>query len=227
MASVSLRAVRKTRGWTQQEMADRLGVSQTLVSLWEEGARNLPPRRLAQLRELGFELEPTALPMREVLESAGVDLAQELANLGYPGLAHHRSGDASWNPAQILVLVLAQNQLDRRVAEALPWLVFHYWDLNWDWVVRESKLRDLQNRLGFTLSLAQELAAQQQRPEVVDRLSWLGQELHRSLLAKEDTYCNERMTESERGWLREQRSEQAATWNVLSDLRPEHLTHVA
>jgi hypothetical protein len=76
------------------------------------------------------------------------------------------------------------------------------------------------------LALAQELAAQQQRPEVVDRLSWLGQELHRSLLAKEDTYCNERMTESERGWLREQRSEQAATWNVLSDLRPEHLTHV-
>ena len=192
--------------------------------LWEDGARNLPPRRLAQLRKLGVQLNPTALPMREILELTDVDFAQELANLGYPGLVHHQNGDATWNPAQLLVLALAQNQLNRRVAEALPWLVFRYWEMNWEWVVRESKLRDLQNRLGFTLLLAQELAFQEKCPEIVDRLSRLGQELHRSLLAKDDTYCNEQMTESERRWLREHRPEQARTWNVLSDLRLEHLT---
>ena len=49
----------------------------------------------------------------------------------------------------------------------------------------------------------------------------------KSLLAKEDTYCNDQMTESERRWLREHRSPEAAAWRLLSDLRAEHLTHVA
>jgi hypothetical protein len=156
-----------------------------------------------------------------------MDLTQELANLGYPGFAHYQNGEPGVNPAQLLVLMLAQNQLDRRLAESLPWLVFRYPEMDGDWVCREAKLRDLQNRLGFTLLLAQEIAAQKQRPEVALRLSRLGQELRRSLLAKEDTFCNEQMTKSERMWLREHKSQQAAAWNLLSDLRPEDLRHGA
>ena len=227
MASVTLRAVREEHGWTQQELARRMGVSQTIISLWEHGTRALPRRRLAQLQNLGVELDPTAPSMRNALVAAGVDFAQELANLGYPGLAHYQNGEPSWNPAQLLMLALAQNQLDRRLAEALPWLVFRYYQMDWQWVCREAKLQDLQNRLGFTLLLAKELAAQKQHLEVVHRLSVVEQELRRSLLVKEDTYCNDRMTESERRWLRKQRPPEAAVWNLLSDLQPEHLTHVA
>ena len=64
MASVTLRAVREEHGWTQKELARRMGVSQTIISLWEHGTCALPRRRLAQLQNLGVELDPTALPMR-------------------------------------------------------------------------------------------------------------------------------------------------------------------
>jgi transcriptional regulator with XRE-family HTH domain len=202
-----------------------VGVSQTLVSLWEQGTRAPSPRRLTQLRELGFQIDPAVIPLRSTLEPAGVDFAQELANLGYPGFVHCQNDEARWNPAQLLVLALAQNQLDRRVAEALPWLAFHYWDINWEWVSREARLQDLQNRLGFTLLLARLLAAQKEGSGVGPRLYQVEQGLRRSLLAKEDTYCNQRMTEAERRWLHEHRSQEAATWNLLSDLRPEHLKH--
>jgi hypothetical protein len=139
--------------------------------------------------------------------------------------AHHQLGEAAWNPAQLLVLALAQNQLDRRVAEALPWLAFRYWNMNWEWVFREAKVRDLQNRLGFTLLLAWELAEKLQCQEAANCLRQAEQDLRHSLLAKEDTYCNEQLTKSERHWLREHRSPEAAAWQLLSDLRPEHLPH--
>jgi transcriptional regulator with XRE-family HTH domain len=227
MSSADLRAARKARGWRKKELARRLGVSQPLVSLWEKGQRTVPPHHWAQLRRLGVQLDPTTLPTQKFSASKGVDLARELANLGYPGFAHHQLGEAAWNPAQLLVLALAQNQLDRRVAEALPWLAFRYWNMNWEWVFREAKVRDLQNRLGFTLLLAWELAEKLQCREAANRLRQAEQDLRHSLLAKEDTYCNERMTESERHWLREHRSPEAAAWRLLSDLRPEHLSHAA
>jgi transcriptional regulator with XRE-family HTH domain len=227
MAGLRLKAVRKQRRWTQQDVARRMGVSQTLVSFWESGARTPTRGHLAQLRELGMEVDPTMLPLRPHSDAAGVDYAQELANLGYPGFAHRQNGPPSWNPAQLLLLALGESALDRRVAEALPWLVLRYSEMDWAWVCREAKLHDWQNRLGFTLLLARRLAAGQNSVELVRRLSGREQELLRSRLAREDTYCNDGMTESERRWLRQQRSEEAAAWNLLSDLRAEHLTHAA
>jgi transcriptional regulator with XRE-family HTH domain len=226
VTSVNLRNVRKQRGWNQQEMALRLGVSQTLVSLWEQGERKLPARRLNQLRQLGVKLDPTELPMRDKLNSTKVDYAQELSNLGYPGFAHFQSGEPNWNPAQLLVNALSEHNLDRRVAEALPWLVLRYSEMDWDWVRCEAKLLDLQNRLGFTLSLAQKLAVQKQQLDVAARLGQQEKTLGGSLLAKEDTYCYDRMTQSERKWLQTKRSPDATTWHVLSDLEPGYLTHV-
>ena len=222
---MNFKAVRNQRGWTQQEAARHLGVSQTLVSFWERGTRTPSRHCLARLCQLGVELDPLALPLRVDTDSARIDFAHELANLGYPGFAHCQNRAPGFNPARLLVLALAENTLDRRVAEALPWLVFRCWEMNWDWVRQEGKLGDLQNRLGFTLSLARELAVRKQRPEVAQQLSTIEQGLRRSLLAQEDTYCNDRMTPAERNWLRQQRSQEAATWNLLSDLRPEHLTH--
>ena len=227
MSGMDVRAVRMARGWRQEELARRLGVSQTLVSLWEKGQRPVPPRRWAQLRRLGVQFDPVDLPARNPSESKSVDFARELANLGYPGFAHRRTGEAGWNPAQLLVLGLAENQLDRRVAEALPWLALRYWNMSWERISSEAKVRDLQNRLGFTLSLARDLAKRLQYTDAAGRLRQAEQNLKRSLLAKEDTYCNEQLTASERRWLREHRPRKAAQWRLLSDLRAEHLTHVA
>jgi transcriptional regulator with XRE-family HTH domain len=226
MTGANLRNIRKQQGWNQKEMALRLGVSQTLVSLWEQSERRLPTRRLHQLWRLGMKMDATELPMRNNLKSAKVDYAQELSNLGYPGFAHFQSGEPKWNPAQLLVKALSEHDLDRRVVEALPWLVLHYSEMNWDWVRREAKLLDLQNRLGFTLALAGKLAVKKQQLDVANRLEQQEKALGGSLLAKEDTYCYDGMTQSERRWLQTRRSPDATTWHVLSDLEPAYLRHV-
>jgi hypothetical protein len=48
--------------------------------------------------------------------------------------------------------------LEVRVVEALPWLVAEYSDLDWAWLMREAKLGDVQNRLGFLVTLGRQLA---------------------------------------------------------------------
>jgi transcriptional regulator with XRE-family HTH domain len=226
MTSANLRNVRNQRGWNQQDLALRLGVSQTLVSLWEHGERKVPTRRLHQLRQLGMKLDAVMLPMRDEVSLGGGDYAQELSNLGYPGFAHFQSDEPRWNPAELLVNALSERNLDRRVAEALPWLALRYSEMDWDWVKREAKLRNLQNRLGFTLVLAKKLAFQKRGMEAAARLEKQEESLRESLLAKQDTYCYERMTQAERKWLQTRRTLDAAAWHVLSDLEPAHLTHV-
>ena len=38
------------------------------------------------------------------------------------------------------------------MAEALPWLVMTYANLDWDWLVPQVKALDLQNKAGFVLT---------------------------------------------------------------------------
>jgi transcriptional regulator with XRE-family HTH domain len=225
MTATWLKSFRKGRSWNQQELARRLRVSQPLVSQWENGNRSVGKKYLHALRKLGVKMDATALPMREDFDRKKVDFAAELANLGYPGFAHFSSADPEWNPAQLLLLALSQENLDRRSAEALPWLAMNFSEMDWQWVVREAKLRDLQNRLGFTLLLAKKLAGQKGVSDTKEKLRLQEENLQASLLVKEDTYCDDSMTEAERNWLKNQRSPDAAAWHMLSDLQPAYLTH--
>lgn len=152
-------------------------------------------------------------------------MADRVSYLRYLGFEHLSKGKPAWNPAQLLVLALSQQTLDARVAEALPWLALYYPELNWNWVRREAKLRDLQNRLGFTLSVAGKLAMEKKLPETAALLEVQENVLRGSLLAKEDTYCNEGMTRAERAWLQTNRSPEAVAWHVLSDMETKYLTH--
>ncbi len=52
-------------------------------------------------------------------------------------------------------------------------------------------------------------------------------ELEQSRLEREDTLCHDSLTEPERRWLRERRSEDAKRWGLLADLSPEHLPYAA
>ncbi len=133
----------------------------------------------------------------------------------------------SWNPAEVLLRSLAEPNLDSRVAEALPWVVFRYPDVDWEWLVRNAKLLDLQNRLGFAVTLVRELTESRRRDDDAARLRVVQQRLERSRLAAEDTFCHESLSQTERRWLRQRRPRQAQRWNLLTDLRPEALTHVA
>jgi hypothetical protein len=103
-------------------------------------------RKIATLYRLG----PTALPVEADVDSCNsASLATSLAGLGYPGFRHLRGGKK--NPSVILLAAITANDVEVRVIEGLPWLIVEYNELNWEWLIREAKLRDVQNRLGSSL----------------------------------------------------------------------------
>jgi transcriptional regulator with XRE-family HTH domain len=227
MIAVELREARKTKGWTQQEAASRLGLSQTYLSLLEQGKRPVPKSRVQRVLAVYDSLSPLTLPLRGQKNWAGMDglkLAQQLAGLGYPGFAYMRAR-ASWNPAELLVAALTKDDLESRTAEALPWLVLAYSNMDWDWVIKQTKMNDIQNRLGFVVTLARSLAGRMNNTAVANRLREVEKRLHGSVLQRELTFCNERMPPAERRWLKHNSTPEAKHWNVLSDLSPEHLSH--
>ncbi|MGH7362537.1 MAG: hypothetical protein ACREJ7_08890 [Candidatus Methylomirabilales bacterium] len=155
-------------------------------------------------------------------------LANDLAGLGYPGFAYLRP--RNWkpkNPSDVLLGALAQDDLEARLVEALPWLVVKYWPLNREWLVREAKLRDLQNRLGFVVSLARRLAERAGDERKGWALNELETELERSRLVREDTLCKASLPEPERRWLADNRPEEAKRWNVLTDWTVDALRYLA
>lgn len=222
-----LRDARERRGWTQEEAAKRLHVSQTYLSLLENGRRALS-RPLALKAQRSFDVPATALPV-ELRPQAARDpqqLANALAALGYPGFTHVKRGRRV-NPAQLLLHALQTPDLEPRLAEALPWVVWHYADLNWSWLLAQAKLHDLQNRLGFVVALARQVAERHAQSDKSSELASVEAVLERSRLVREDTLCRESMTEAERKWLRKQRPVDALHWNLLTSLVAEHLSYAA
>ena len=217
--NAELKQTRLERGHTQQVAAARLGVTQAYFSMLENGERK-PSSMLARKLMRGYGLSPTVLPVSDTpLNTTPVFMARELAALGYPGFAHLRRGSKKVNPAEFLLTALEQNNLEARVAEGLPWLVFRYPDMDFAWLVTQARTKNLQNRLGFTVTLAK-LASHKAALEAPE------QALAESKLVKEDSFCRV-LNDAESRWLRENRSEQAAQWNLLSDLSPDQLRYVA
>jgi transcriptional regulator with XRE-family HTH domain len=226
MTGAWLKEQRRRKGWTQAQAAARLGVSQTYLSLLENGQRPVS-ERLAKRLERKFAVPPTVLPvaMKSGLDNAE-SLAEGLAALGYPGFTHFNHGRRV-NPAQLLFEALKMHDLEPRLGEALPWVAWRYLDLDWDWLVPEAKLHDLQNRLGFVVGLAKQVAERNEQPADAEALAAVERRLEPSRLVREDTLCHESMTQAERRWLREHRSTQAQHWNLLTGLVPDHLSYAA
>jgi transcriptional regulator with XRE-family HTH domain len=217
MSFDQLKRAREDRGWSQQQAAARLGVSQGYLSLLESGRRSAAPlaRKLMEV----YDLPPTVLPVDNVRDTASPEfLAHELASLGYPGFAHLRGRAKRANPAEYLLTALGQRNLEARVAEGLPWLVLRYPDMPLEWLVREARARNLQNRLGFVVTLGR-------RASLRDDLKPLEEALADSRLEKEDSFCKV-LNDAERRWLRQHSSEEAKQWHLLSDLQPSALRYV-
>ena len=225
MTGHTIQTARRQKGWTQVRMARELGVSQGYVALLEGGHRHPSPALLRRMAK-ALGLPPTALPATAPAAPVGADeLATDLANLGYPGFRHlRRPRRATKNPAGVLLSALHVPRLEPRMAEALPWLMMTYAELDWDWLVPQVKALDLQNKAGFVLTLARQLAERTHSP-VVDALRAQEDLLERSRLVREDAFGQTTLTEVEKRWLRVNRSPEASHWNVLSGLVAEHLSH--
>jgi transcriptional regulator with XRE-family HTH domain len=230
MTGEQLRAGREKKGWNQVQAALRLGVSQPYLSLLERGERRVP-ERLARKAADVYKLSAAALPLEAAsgeLRTAGQGaLARNLAALGYPGLAYLGARRRKRNPAEVLVSGLGTADLDSRLIEALPWVVWNFPDIDWRWVTRVAKLNDLQNRLGFVTNMARRIAEKHGEEEKARLMAERATELERSRLAREDTLCHDSLTEAEKSWLREHRSAEAEHWGLLTDLSPEHLNYAA
>jgi transcriptional regulator with XRE-family HTH domain len=222
----ALKAGREEANLTQQEAASKLGLTQAYLSMLERGHRPVTTELAAQAVKV-FHLPPTALPLEADLHSTLGESAfkAELGALGYPSFLYLR-GKSHHNPARLLFLALDQDDLDRRVVEALPWLVYTYPEMDWEWLTRKAKLNDRQNRLGFVVDLAEEVAEKAGEASRRKSLSQNKAVIERSRLAKEDTLAHESMTQAERKWLRRNRPPKARHWNLLTDLDVRHLAYV-
>ncbi len=110
--------------------------------------------------------------------------------------------------------------------KARSWLVLRYWPLDRDWLVRHAKLHDLQNRLGFVLTLARSLAERAGDEPKARAVSDLVTALEPSRLAREDTLCRASLAGSERRCLKAHRSADARPWNLLTDWTADTVRHV-
>jgi len=153
--------------------------------------------------------------------------AESLAKLGYPGFAYMRSWVSKKNPAEVLLMALGQDRLEARVAEALPWVVMQFGHRTSNWLVEQARKFNLQNRLGFVVSLALQVAERAPGHDNtrVQSLRELRSKLDESRLVKEDVFYRPPQTEGEKQWLVRNRSQEAMHWNLLTDLKPEQLQY--
>ena len=229
MNGQDLRLGRERRRWTQQVAATRLGVSQPYLSLLEKEQRRVP-EKLARKAANAFRLSAAKLPTQTewtAVEHKNEDaLSADLATLGYPGFSHLKSGRKK-NPAEVLLSALSARDLNSRITEALPWVLLQFPDLDWQSLIREVKVRDLQNRLGFLISVARRLAERQGDTVKAELLRSREATLAQSRLLLEATLCRDSLTHAERRWLHTARSEEAKYWRLLTDLKPEHLKYAS
>ena len=230
MKQLDLRQARRARGWTQAQAAQKMGVSQPYWSLLERGERPLPETLARRLVSDG-KFPATVLPLPARLEDAtpadNNALAEDLAKLGYPAFAYLRRGKRPRrNPALVLLSALTREDLDPRVTEGLPWLLLHHPDMDEGWLLDQARRHNLQNRLGFMVSLARRVAEGhpplQARAEPLQRLEDAARP---SRLAQEETF-SEPVSDRMREWLQQNRTEDAAVWNLLTDWKPEYLRYV-
>jgi transcriptional regulator with XRE-family HTH domain len=227
MDSQTLRRARKRLNLTQGKAAARLGVSQPYLSLLEKGARKIPAR-LAKKVVSAFRMSATNLPLEDRPERHYGDLAGQLAALGYPGFKHLRG---AWrrNPATVLLSALADERLEARLFEALPWLLLSYSDMDRDYLLEMARLKNLSNRLGFVVALARAACRLKGEADsqVYRNLDLLEKELQTSRLDREDQLFGQTSASpKELDWLRRNRSPEAKYWHVLTDWKAEHLQYV-
>ncbi len=226
MKAHEFRSARLAKGWTQRQAAARLGVTQAYLNYLEHGKRRLTPHLVRRAASV-YGLSPTSLPVTNefaLFETSDQHLAEGLSTLDYPGFRYLRSHTPKKHPNEFLLTALGQKSLDARVAEALPWVAANSAELN-SWLLENARKFNLQNRLGFVVSLARHAADRLNASSKTDELKQFEGLLDDSRLAKEDYFFRPPRTERETQWLRTNRTNDAVHWNLLSDMKPEHVPY--
>ena len=214
---------RLNRNWEQLEAAEKLKVSQPYLSLLEAGKRPIT-ERLARRAVQVFNLPPTVLPFNEKSRIEKVKdsnfLDSQFAALGYPKFSHLKKSRSikKINPALVLITALQKDDLDSRTLEALPWSIYNFAEMDWSKIIRETKLADAQNRLGFLISPAYEKSKQTNDEYKKQIFKELLSKLEKSRLYEEDSFRRETLTKTEKAWLKKTDQGKRRFWRVLTNL---------
>lgn len=226
MTAHELKSARLNKGWTQTQAANHLRMTQAYLNFLENGKRRLT-LDLVRRATLVYGLSPEVLPVVDSFMPPQVDdqrLTELLARLEYPGFSYLCPHSLKKNPSEVLLTALAKESLDGRVAEALPWVAMKYAHAD-RWLVENARRFNLQNRLGFVVSLARRVSEMRSDDTRAAELNQLESMLDESRLAKEGFFYRPPRTESEREWLKRNRTTDAEHWNLLTDMRPEQLQY--
>lgn len=226
MKAQELLSARVSKGWTQTEAATRLGMTQAYLNFLERGKRRLTPKVVRRATSV-YGLSPEVLFVDSNFVLQKTDdrrLTELLSKLDYPGFSYLRSNVQKKHPYEVLLVALGQTDLDGRVAEALPWVALKYARPD-SWLVENARRYNLQNRLGFVVTLARKLANSRNEASESEKLFRLERMLDESRLVKEDVFYRTPRTDSERVWMKTNRTDDAAHWNLVTDLRAEHLQY--
>src|SRR5260370_7484572 len=183
------RAARLAKGWTQTQAAVRLGMTPAYLNFLEPGKRRLTPELVRRATSV-YELSPDVLPFANPFTPTQTDdqrLTEFLSMLGYPGFSYLRTHTPKKHPYEVLLSALAQQTLEGRVAEALPWIVLKYAQPN-SWLVENARRFNLQNRLGFVVTLARRLSELRNLNNRSTELNKLENLLGTSPLPKQDLF---------------------------------------
>jgi len=223
MSGRSLKRARLKAGLSQLEAAKALGVSQSLLSRMEAGQRQVT-QAVSELALRLWPVPPEELPLTGQRSSSDEQLAADLGALGYPGFRYLHG--TVRNPAELLFDALDRADLDARVLEGLPWLVLQFPEMDWEWLVLNAKLHNLQNRLGYLLNLAAKVALRLQPQQAASFYGWLSA-LFEARLAKTDTLCQESWPPSQRRHAHLKRTKLAAFWNLDTRLTENDLAFLS
>lgn len=224
MSGHRVRTTRQQLGLTQQSAAEAWGVSQTYLSLMESGRRPVPEHLVRRLARVAPEAATGLRPSASAVRPDRLDRA--LGRLGFPGFAHLASGERVNHPASVVLRAVTEANVPARVLEALPWLLVQFADMNWQWLVDQAKLANRQNRLGYLVHLARQLAERSEATSTVKALTAVETQLRDARLLRTDTF-REDMTNAEREYLQQHRPEAAGFWNVLTRLTVEQLRYAS
>lgn len=223
MSGKTLRRARMNAGLSQVEAAKVLGVSQSLLSLMESGRRQVNDAVSVMVVNL-WTVPAEELPLCNQKSRSDEQLAADLGALGYPGFSY-LAGERR-NPAEVVFDALNRADLDARVVEGLPWLLLQFPEVNWEWLIRQAKEHNRQNRLGYLLNLAAKVALRHRR-QLAKRIYSVLAVLFEARLAKTDTLCQESWPPSQRKHAHLKRTKLAAFWNLDTRLTEKDLAYVS
>lgn len=106
MLNENIKALRKNKGFTQDELANRLNVVRQTVSKWEKGYSVPDAEMLQRIAEV-FETDVSQLLGNPIEENANVDIvAEQLARINEQLVIKNRRARRLWKTIGIIFLII-------------------------------------------------------------------------------------------------------------------------